>query len=83
MIEALTLFIFFFPGHPVMVLRSTAITCTTILCPGKSVVFFPPLCEKKRSLIYLCSKYIHLIDGNRTMQPLSNSCSVQKSQLAT
>lgn len=47
MIEALTLFIFFFPGHPVMVLRSTAITCTTILCPGKSVVFFPPLCGKK------------------------------------
>lgn len=25
----------FFPGHPVMVLRSAAITCTTILCPGK------------------------------------------------
>lgn len=52
MIEALTLFIFFFPGHPVMVLRSTAITCTTILCPGKSVVFFSPSLWKKRGHLF-------------------------------
>lgn len=50
MIEALTLFIFFFPGHPVMVLRSTAITCTTVLCPGKSVVFFPLFVKKRGHL---------------------------------